>query len=51
MSDRRILTLEEEDVVISILEGIVVDNGKCDTVVLGLVPMSRSLQRYVKKLK
>ncbi|KAK3173974.1 hypothetical protein Dsin_032565 [Dipteronia sinensis] len=31
MSDRRNWTLEEEDVMISILEGIVADGGRCDT--------------------
>ena len=31
MSNRRIWTLEEEDVLISILEGIVADGGRCDT--------------------
>ncbi|KAK0573499.1 hypothetical protein LWI29_008979 [Acer saccharum] len=31
MSDRRNWTLEEEDVLISILERIVVDGGRCDT--------------------
>ena len=31
MSDRRSWTLEEEDVMISILEGIVADGGRCNT--------------------
>ena len=31
MSNRRIWTLEEEDVLISILEGIVADGGRCNT--------------------
>ncbi|KAK2662162.1 hypothetical protein Ddye_000736 [Dipteronia dyeriana] len=31
MSDRRHWTLEEEDAMISILEGIVADGGRCDT--------------------
>ncbi|KAK2650661.1 hypothetical protein Ddye_018150 [Dipteronia dyeriana] len=31
MSDRRNWTLEEEDVMITILEGIVADGGRCDT--------------------
>ncbi|KAK0590340.1 hypothetical protein LWI29_025592 [Acer saccharum] len=31
MSDRRNWTLEEEDVMISILEGIVADGGRCNT--------------------
>ncbi|KAK0598199.1 hypothetical protein LWI29_032491 [Acer saccharum] len=31
MSDRRIWTLEEEDVMISILKGIVAEGGRCDT--------------------
>ena len=31
MSDRRIWTVEEEDVMINILEGIVAEGGRCDT--------------------
>ncbi|KAK2645614.1 hypothetical protein Ddye_020809 [Dipteronia dyeriana] len=31
MSDRRNWTLEKEDVMISILEGVVADGGRCDT--------------------
>ena len=31
MSDRRNWTLEEKDVLISILKGIVADGGRCDT--------------------
>ncbi|KAK2643783.1 hypothetical protein Ddye_018978 [Dipteronia dyeriana] len=48
MSDRRNWTPEEEDVMITILEGIVADGGRCDTV--SFKP-GKHVQNKMKRLK
>ncbi|KAK3219569.1 hypothetical protein Dsin_013539 [Dipteronia sinensis] len=48
MSDRRNWTLEEEDVMISILEGIVADGGRCDT---GSFRPAKHVQNKMKRMK
>ncbi|KAK2653137.1 hypothetical protein Ddye_012993 [Dipteronia dyeriana] len=52
MSDRRNWTPEEEDVMITILEGIVADGGRCDTEKIESITITgKHVQNKMKRLK